>query len=211
MECGFARGAVGGFTLIEVMLAMVITTFIATLAYSGLSTAITAAERHELQAQQIAAIQLPLTIIERDIRHIVNRGIVDEYGDEIAALAGGSFDDYPLLLTRMGWSNPRQLARGELQRVRYRLEDNQLWRESWPVLDRLNLEAGQQDSKLLAGVLRFELAFLDPTASGAGQSLLGGQWSEQWQAKDRLPLALELLLEIEGFGEVRRVFAIPAQ
>jgi len=193
------------------MLAMAITSFIAVLAYSGLNTAITAAERHELQAQQVAAIQLPLTIVERDIRHIVNRGIVDEYGDDVAALTGGSFDEYPLILTRMGWANPRHQARGELQRVRYRLENDELWRESWPVLDRLSLEAGHQDSKLLSGVLRLELAFLDPGASGAGQSVLGGEWSERWQPQPALPLAVEIVLEIENFGEIRRVYAIPAQ
>ena len=43
-----------GFTLIEVMLAMLITAFVAMLAYSGLSTSIVAAEGHEEQAQQIA-------------------------------------------------------------------------------------------------------------------------------------------------------------
>jgi len=193
------------------MLAMAITAFIAVLAYSGLNTSITAAERLELQAQQIASIQLPLTILERDIRHIVNRGIVDEYGDEVAALSGGSFDEFPLILTRMGWANPRQQARGELQRVRYRLQDEELWRESWPVLDRVSLEAGHQDSKLLGGVLRVELAFLDPGASGAAQGVLGGEWSERWQRDSSLPLAVEVLLEIEGFGEVRRVFSIPIQ
>ena len=52
-----------GFTLIEVMLAMLITTFVAMLAYSGLSTAIIAAEGHEEQAQQIADIQLPLACL----------------------------------------------------------------------------------------------------------------------------------------------------
>jgi len=207
----WAGPRVGGFTLIEVMLAMAITAFIAVLAYSGLNTSITAAERLELQAQQIASIQLPLTILERDIRHIVNRGIVDEYGDEVAALSGGSFDEFPLILTRMGWANPRQQARGELQRVRYRLQDEELWRESWPVLDRVSLEAGHQDSKLLGGVLRVELAFLDPGASGAAQGVLGGEWSERWQRDSSLPLAVEVLLEIEGFGEVRRVFSIPIQ
>ena len=67
-----------GFTLIEVILAVAITTFVALLAYTGLSTSMTAAEQHGKQAQLIADIQLPLTIIERDIRHAINRTIVDE-------------------------------------------------------------------------------------------------------------------------------------
>ena len=54
----------GGFTLIEVMLAMTITAFVALLAYSGLSTSISASEEHEKLARRISEIQLPLTVIE---------------------------------------------------------------------------------------------------------------------------------------------------
>ena len=47
-----ANKPLAGFTLIEVLLAMGITTFVALLAYSGLNASITAAESQQLQAQQ---------------------------------------------------------------------------------------------------------------------------------------------------------------
>lgn len=200
----------GGFTLIEVLLAMAITTFVALLAYSGLSTSMTAAESQQLQARQIADIQLPLTVLERDIRNAVARPIRDEYDDRIEAMVGGAFNDYLLVLTRRGWDNPRELSRGELQRVRYQLLDDELWRESWSVLDRVSEEAGQQRTRLLQGIHNIEIAFLDPKSSGASRSPLGGEWLDEWDIAQRLPAAIKIQFELEGFGEVARVISIPA-
>ncbi len=203
------RKASHGFTLIEVMLAISITAFVALLAYNGLSVSITAAEQHQQQAQRLADIQLPLTVLERDIRHAVKRSINDEYDETMAAISGGELNDSLLILTRRGWDNPRGLRRGELQRVRYVLENEELWRESWSVLDRMSEEGGQQRTLLIKQVLNVELAFLDTQSTGASSSPLGGEWIEQWDVKDRLPAAVDIKLEIEGFGEVRRVFSIP--
>ncbi|MFA7553418.1 MAG: type II secretion system minor pseudopilin GspJ [Spongiibacteraceae bacterium] len=196
------------FTLIEVMLAMVITAFVALLAYSGLDTSITAAEQHQKQAQQIADIQLPLTVIERDIRHAILRPIRDEYGELINAFIGGSLNDELLQLTRSGWANPRALARGDLQRVHYVMQDDELWRESWSVLDRLSEEAGWQRTLLLKGINTIELAFLNPNSGNAASSPLGGEWVDIWDDANSLPTAVEITFELENFGEVKRVFSI---
>jgi len=205
-----ANKRLAGFTLIEVLLAMGITTFVALLAYSGLSASITAAESQQLQAQQIVDIQLPLTVLERDIRNAVARPIRDEYDDRVEALVGGAFNDYLLVLTRRGWDNPRELSRGELQRVRYQLLDDVLWRESWSVLDRVSEEAGQQRTRLLQGVSDIEIAFLDSASSGASRSPLGGEWLDEWDMPQRLPAAIKIQFEVEGFGEVARVISIPS-
>ena len=205
-----ANKRLAGFTLIEVLLAMGITTFVALLAYSGLSASITAAESQQLQAQQIVDIQLPLTVLERDIRNAVARPIRDEYDDRVEALVGGAFNDYLLVLTRRGWDNPRELSRGELQRVRYQLLDDVLWRESWSVLDRVSEEAGRQRTRLLQGVRAIEIAFLDSASSGASRSPLGGEWLDEWDMPQRLPAAIKIQFEVEGFGEVARVISIPS-
>lgn len=200
-----------GFTLIEVMLAMAITAFIAVIAYSGLSAAINASERQQLQVQRLGDIQLSLSVLERDIRYAVLRGIVDEYGDRQSAMLGGIQQEYVLQLTRSGWDNPANQRRSELQRVRYLLEDDQLWRESWLVLDRLDSEEGLQRVMLIAEVTNFEIAFLNGESTAASQSPLGGEWIDDWSPErgaDRLPRAVELKLELEGFGQVRRVFEV---
>lgn len=199
-----------GFTLIEVLLAMAITGFVGLMAYTGLSTSINSAEEHEKVANHISAIQLPLTVIERDIRHAVARSITDEYGDREAPMVGGALNDYPLILTRQDWDNPRLLMRSELQRVRYVLEGNKLWRESWAILDRLSEQDGQQNTLLLEGVEDLQLAFLNGNSSNASQSPLGGEWVDDWDDPQTLPLAVEIRFNVENFGEVKRVFSIPS-
>lgn len=200
-----------GFTLIEVMVAITITAFVALLAYQGLSAALTAAERNERQVQQLADIQLPLTVLERDIRNAVARPIVDEYGDTVAALSGGVFEDYLLKLTRRGWTNPRNLPRGELQRVRYSLENDQLWRESWSVLDRLTEQDSLRRTLLLDNVNNIELAFLNHRSALAQASPIGGEWVDNWASASQLPTAVMVSIELENFGELRRVFSIPSE
>ncbi|MFT5692889.1 MAG: general secretion pathway protein J [Oceanicoccus sp.] len=197
-----------GFTLIEVMLAMVITAFIALLAYSGLNVAMTAATQHEKQARQLGDIQLPLTIIERDVRHAVARPIVDGYNEILPAFKGDTVSDHVLMLTRRAWDNPRGLPRGDIQRVRYSLENDELWRESWSVLDRTSDEEGMHRTRLLTGVVNLELNFLDGGSVDGSQSPLGGTWIGSWEKKTELPLALELKLALKNFGEVTRVFSI---
>ena len=200
-----------GFTLIEVLLAMAITAFVGVLAYSGLSTAITAADEHEQQATLIATIQLPLTVIERDIRHAVERPITDEYDERQPPMSGGELNDYPLILTRSGWDNPRELPRSQLQRVRYVFESNELWRESWAILDRVSETDSQQRTLLLEDIRELRLAFLNGGSRNADQSPLGGEWVDEWDNPNELPLAIEIRLDIDNFGEVTRVFSIPRE
>jgi general secretion pathway protein J len=188
---------------------MSITAFIALLANSGLTSAITAAEQHEIQASKIAEIQLPLTVLERDIRHAVLRSVTNAYGDQVAAMQGDSYSNELLKLTRRGWDNPRGLVRGDLQRVHYVLDDEQLWRDSWSVLDRMTREDSLQQTRLLNGVTELTIRFLDGTSVNASRSPIGGEWINTWDLVGVLPLAIELTLNIEGFGEVRRVFSIP--
>lgn len=200
-----------GFTLIEVLLAMGITAFVAVLAYSALSASITSSDIHERKAQQLADVQLALTFLERDIRHAAQRSIIDEYGDNVPAMTGGEQDDYLLRLTRRGWDNPTELRRGELQRVRYQIEDEALWRESWLVLDRTSEDEGLQRAMLLDNVIEMRLRFLEGSASSATTPASAGEWRDDWVgAGDRLPLAVELELDIENFGQVKRVFSVIA-
>lgn len=205
-----ARGSgVRGFTLIEVLLAMVITAFIALMAYQGLSAAVTAAEGLEAQTERLVDMQLPLAVLERDIRHAVARPITNEYGSQDPAMSGGELEEYFIELTRRGRVNPGSAPRGDLQRVRYQLEGEQLWRESWGVLDRYTLDEAYQRTLLLDNVVRIRLAFLDSNSPGAPTSRLGGEWVENWQYPAQLPLAIDMSIELKDVGEIRRVFSIP--
>ena len=80
----------GGFTLIEVLVAMAITAVIAVLAYVSLSTVIVGVDSVRREADQINTLNRAFQVLARDIRQVVDRPILDEFGSREAALEGGS-------------------------------------------------------------------------------------------------------------------------
>lgn len=206
-----------GFTLLEVLLAMAITAMVAVMAYAGLSTAITAAERHGEMVQRLGDVQTAVGWIVRDLRQNVNRPIADARGDTRPALIGNSQDNEELLeLTRSGWDNPRGQRRSALQRVHYRLDaDHNLWRDHWLVLDRIDDEDHLQQVKLLSGVQSFRIQFLNSDKQSASTNPLGGEWVEQWPAtkseSEKIPLAVQFDIDIEGIGVIRRVVGLAGE
>ena len=216
-SCGPA--SCGGFTLLEVLLAMALTALVAIMAYSGLTAAINAASRHGEMVQRLGEVQTAIGWIVRDLRQSVNRSITDARGELRPALIGRNDDSEELLeLTHSGWDNPRGQRRSALQRVHYRLDaDHNLWRDHWLVLDRLDDEDRLQQIKLLSGVQSFKIQFLnaqaaDGQAQNAQAETLGGEWVEQWPVNkgdiEKLPLAVQFDIEIEGVGVIHRVVGL---
>jgi len=212
---------VGGFTLLEVLLAMAITVMVAAMAYAGLSTAITAADRHGEQARRLGGLQTAMTWMTRDLRAAVNRPINGAEDKEPALWGGenpaldrafsGDDRDNILVLTRVGWDNPRGQRRGAIQRVRYRLDaDDNLWRDHWLVLDRIDDEQ-VQSVQLLAGVKSITVQFLDGQSGNNQTSELGGEWMPRWPMTKRdevMPLAVRLDLEVDGIGDITRIVGL---
>jgi general secretion pathway protein J len=213
------RASSAGFTLIEVLIALAITALVATVAYSGLSGVISGAESTRAAADRSYEINRAWMIISRDMRQFVNRPVRDEFGDVESALSGGRAARFLLSLTRGGWHNTAGHPRSTLERVNYVLEDDGLWRESYVVLDR----AGNTEARrvlLLSGVEELRLYFLDDLASlnvgSDGNSIDTRRWPENWVADTSQPgtvlappVAVELVMQLEDWGEMRRLYALP--
>ena len=60
--------------------------------------------------------QSNLALLSRDLRQVVNRPVVDEFGQVVPALMGGEMAREPLSLTRAGWHNSSAAPRSTLQR-----------------------------------------------------------------------------------------------
>lgn len=205
-----------GFTLIEVLIAMAITALVAVLSYQSLSSVLNSVESLRDNGERVSELNRTWTVVSRDIRQFVPRPVRDEFGESESAMWGGSGADSALSLTRGGWYNPNQQLRSSLQRVRYRLEDDELWRESYTVLDRVS-DSEPQRALLLEGVVSFELAFLSPQVTLRGAELDTDDWPDNWglnASNSRLvdpPQALELRLELEDLDEVRWLYELPGQ
>ncbi|PLW81932.1 type II secretion system protein GspJ [Kineobactrum sediminis] len=215
-----ARGAKEqGFTLIEVLIALAITAFVGAAAYSGLSAVISGVESTRAVAERSWEVNRALMILSRDLRHFSPRPVRDEFGEQEPALSGGRAARFMLSFTRSGWHNSGDYNRSNLQRVNYVVQEEALWRESYPVLDR----AGSTEPRrvlLLDGVRGLRLSFLDAPASlgpgSRGTMIDTRNWPENWvmdtsQPGQQLapPVALELVLELDDLGELRSLHALP--
>lgn len=188
-----------GFTLFEVLVAVSIFAIIGTMAMANLIQVGRTGERVSQSQQQLAEIQFALGYLGRDLAQLSNRKIRDQYGDAQPSL---KISDQTLAFTRSGWSNLLQQERSNLQRVEYQLVDKILQRRYWPQLDQGYTEMKIEQS-LLQNVEEFEIKLL---TRGKGKL-------ESWpidqlnQAADK-PVAIELTLELTGFGRIQRIYEI---
>ena len=100
-----SNASAAGFTLVEVLIAMAITALISVVAYTGLSSALSGAESLRSASGRAHDINQTLALLSRDLRQVVNRPVVDEFGQVVPALMGGEMAREPLSLTRAGWHN----------------------------------------------------------------------------------------------------------
>jgi len=207
---------VRGFTLIEVLIALAITALVATLSFASLDATISSVESLRERSDRITDLNRAWGLFSRDINHFVPRPIRNEFGQRESALAGGAALDQSLVFTRIGWHNTNQRQRSHMQRVRYVLEEETLYRESYTVLDRTS-ESEPQRVALLEGVLDFQIAFLGPGVELRGDEWDTDDWPENWgvtagsNTQVPPPQALELQLELDGWGEMRWLYDLPLQ
>lgn len=191
-----------GFTLMELLVSLLIFAILAAMAYGGLQVVLDAKKRTETHAVQLAKLQTFFAIMSRDIEQMIDRGIRDNYGQAQPSLTG---DGTTLEFTRTGWRNPAGFVRSHMQRVAYVLEDQEITRLGWQVLDRAQGSA-PMENMLIDHVNELDVRFLD-------QDLL---WQSQWpvliagsnNAPAGLPRAVEVVVDIEGWGRITRLFSV---
>lgn len=207
-----------GFTLVEVLVALAITAFVAAAAYAGVAAVISGVEGTRDVAERTASVNRALALLSRDIRQFVDRGVRDEFGQEQPGLTGGRLARFPLTLTRAGWHNSAGHPRSTLERVAYVFEDGALWRLRYPVLDRAG---GTLPARvlLLEDVEGIELRFIGDIAAlrtGNATRIETRDWDTSWVADVSQPggvtlppVALELRLQLADIGLLTRLYALP--
>jgi general secretion pathway protein J len=194
------------FTLIEVMVAMAVFAVLAAFAYGTLSQTLLSAEILGDRMDRLQALQRTMRTLADDLQQLAPRPVRDELGDNLRpALDTGFQSGFAMELTRGGWNNPIVLPRSTLQRVGYRVEDNELVRYHWYALDR-TLNNNPVAVTLIDGVEGLEFRFL------VGDN----EYSNQWPPINRpgglgarqRPRAIEVTLRLEEEGEIVRLVEV---
>jgi general secretion pathway protein J len=196
-----------GFTLLELLVAIAIFSVVGVLALSGYTQLQKQSEYAEQRLDRTRQVQRAVQTLVQDLEQVEPRAIREPIGETwLPSIMLGVTTEYRLEMSRAGWSNTAGLPRPTVQRVGYRLENQELWRDHWPVLDRtLALEPVRE--RMLTGVTSITFRVLDASRT----------WVEQWpetRTTDpaevrRRPAAVEIIIELEDWGAIRRVVEVP--
>jgi general secretion pathway protein J len=199
------RARRGGFTLLELLVAMFIAAIIFAMGYGTINQAVKNREGLQEQQKKLLELQTAIRTMEQDFVQLVQRPVRDPVGGTYQAAlvanvnssggtglssssvssssslcSGNSNGGLPLVaLTRAGWTNPTGLQRPALQRVAYYFQDGTLRREYCSVLDPTQAsKAVRRD--LMTHLKSVSLRFMDIQAGVTqplGQSSTLGQSS----------------------------------
>lgn len=185
-----------GFTLIELLVSIAIFSMMTAIAYAGLASIMNNDQASLEHETALKKLQRSLVFIEKDLRQMTLRPRNTGYSEQISALkSDGSSETGLLEFTRAGNSNPTDLSRSSLKRVRYVLDDVTLQRMSWNLVD--HNDAEPLTMNLLSDVSEVSFSFLSDDGESATE------WS-----KNELPIGIELKLTHERWGQIRRVLPL---
>ncbi len=216
-----------GFTLLEMMLAIVITAALSAMAYQAIQSAASSRDAIVEANQRLNRMDRLWQLLGNDLEHATGQPWVDVYGqskpgfealfgDRLAQSDASTDGEYLLRFTRSGLQNLLLQKRSELGLIGYRIasEDNDdgepqkaLWRDSWKILNSVEaLEPRSQ--KLLENVQTMKLRYLLPGA----KSFQENQWITGWPQREgeskSMPLAVEIELTLADAGTITRIFAL---
>lgn len=176
------------------------------LAYMSLGQTLANADMLTERMDRLQAIQRTMRHLSNDLAAAAPRPIRSELGDTyMPAVMVSAANNFALAVTHGGWTNPAGLPRSTQQRSVYLLEDGKLFRVYYNVLD-TTYSNNAISTQILDRVERLEFRLIQDN----GQST--GEWpplGTQGTSADRLrPRAVEIILTLEGEGEIRRIIEV---
>jgi general secretion pathway protein J len=185
-----------GFTLIELLVALGISAVIAVLAHQSISAMVNVKSSVHEHSKDTEKLQRAIWLMEQDFVQIAPRAIMDELGSQQAAFKFRT--DIGVEFTRIA-QFPTPSATGGLLRVAYKLEDEVLYRLTWPVLDRAPNSVPRKQA-LLSDIAHFDVEMLSQN----------NEWTKDWplpnQPLNALPKLTKVKIEHKQLGNISRLF-----
>lgn len=195
-----------GFTLLEILIAVMITAIMASMAYTGLNSILDTSHHTQSRDERFTRIQLSMNYLVRDLRHVLGRSSRDSFGEPHPSIEAPVDSSYLVSFSRTGWSNPADKERTHLQRVAYALENGELVRYHWNHIDQ-GPGAEPYRMVLLDQVDTLDFEFLDeklesltvwPPIGLTGQARINAP----------LPVGIRLKLTLPDWGPLTRTLAL---
>ena len=195
-----------GFTLIEVLVAMAIFGILAALASLSLGQALSNSDMLNERMDRLQSIQRTMSFLSNELLQTAPRPVRVDLGlPAEPALQSTLGSEFALQITHGGWPNSAGVPRSTLQRTAYRIEDRELVRYHWNVLDRTvnNLPVA---TILMEDIDSLSFRFLQAN----------GEWSDQWPPinaqvtsdTSMRPRAVAIVLELPIEGELTRIVEV---
>ncbi len=193
-----------GFTLIEILVALMVFAILATITSSTLYYAFNNRSRVSAQAQRLNELQLAVSLLQQDMLQIIERPIRSADMSISPIIIGQN--DY-VEFTRAGRANPySEEKRSTLQRVAFLCQKDRLVRRTWPSLDRINAKS-YNDKVLVTSLKKCHFNYLNQHLQPLAE------WREEFIASNRrtefLPKAIQINLTLQDWGEMNLLFGIP--
>lgn len=189
-----------GFTLLEMVVAISIFAIMGVMAFGGLNSMSRSSQITTETGNRLGEVQFALTYLARDFMQLSPRKIRNQFGDEEPQLV---LDDDGLRFTRSGWDNLLAQPRSSLQRLHYRFAEQRLIRSHWRNLDQ-GIAEEAVDRVLLNGVKSLQFRLMS-----AREEIID-RWPFEAGVQTGEPVVLEVVLQIDGLGEITRVLEVPA-
>ncbi len=225
----------GGFTLLEVLLAVTITALIGIGASQLLSSIANTSASINERSSQLRTVQRMDLWVKRDLWQAAGRKVLDENGDYREPLTNDS--DYLIEFTHSGQANAAfgSLKRSNLQRVAYAIRShdseyckdaekqiseevgNCLVRLFWPVLDLAPNSEGPTVQVLIDNIIEAAVYFAGQAVdlTDSNNNIVTQGWEENWPSPYISPgmisdlAKIKLVYSVDKLGEIERIYEVP--
>jgi general secretion pathway protein J len=199
-----ARQKNGGFTLVELLVALFVFALVAVIAYRGLN-AVTQTRAHiDQETRKWQALERFFARLDGEVAQALPRAVRTANGVEAPALVGAAstaatLEEVQLAFTRHGGHDASGFQLSP-QRIGYRLRQGRIEMLRWTAPDSAPNNAPSVDG-VLEGVAEFNLRFLNSKLA----------WEKQWPPKTpdaALPKGMEVELVLKDGAKLTRFFSL---
>jgi general secretion pathway protein J len=201
-----------GFTLIEILIALMIFAIMGVLAATSLRAMIHSHEVLKKADKKTAELMMTMTLLRRDISQAIDRSVINTDGQLMPSFV--TMGD-TLAFTRGGLANPfNQQQQSDMQRIGYTLKAGNLVRVTWDVLDAAPTSV-PVEAVLLHGVTSLQWQMI---ASDGKKSLVwpmpkkpNSVTTPDQPPVAPLPTVVLMVMQVKGLGVLQGIFPVPSQ